>query len=73
MTPNERALAHSRDRLAAAVKTIGLHREMADLLVKQLKTPKAINRMTTYIYRAHPDSMEMLVDEMHVICAEMKS
>ncbi len=70
MTPNERAWAHSRDRLAAAVGTIGLPGEMADLLAKQLKSPTKIDRMTEYIYRAHPDSMEMLVDEMQVICAE---
>lgn len=73
MTPNERAWAHSRDRLAAAVGTIGLPGEMADLLAKQLKSPTKIDRMTEYIYRAHPDSMEMLVDEMQVICAETES
>ena len=73
MTPNERAWAHSRDRLASAVGTIGLPGEMADLLAKQLKSPKAIDRMTAYIYRAHPDSMEMLVDEMLAICADTES
>ena len=73
MTPNQRMLAWSRDRLAAAVSSLGYPEEFADLLAKQLGSPKAIDRMTSYIYLARPGSVEMVVDEMLAICSEIES
>ena len=58
MTPNQRNWAQARDRLAA-------------LLAKQLKSPGAMERMTAYLYRARPASLEMIVDEMLAICADI--
>ena len=71
MTLNQRIWAQSRDRLALAVTSLGYPGEFADLLAKQLKSPKAIDRMTSYLYQAKPRSMEMIVDEMLAICAEI--
>ena len=71
MTLNQRIWAQSRDRLALAVTSLGYPGEFADLLAKQLKSPKAIDRMTSYLYQAKPKSMEMIVDEMLAICAEI--
>ncbi len=71
MTPNQRILAWSRDRLAAAVASLGYPEEFADLLAKQLGSPKAIDRMTSYLYQARPGSVEMIVDEMLAINAEI--
>lgn len=71
MTQNQRIWAQARDRLAAAVKTLGYPEEFADLLAKQLKSPQAIDRMTSYLYYAHPGSIETIVDEMLAICAEI--
>ena len=73
MTPNQRMWAWSRDRLAAAVSSLGYPEAFADLLAKQLGSPKAIDRMTSYIYLARPGSVEMIVDEMLAICAEIES
>ena len=73
MTPNQRMWTWSRDRLAAAVSSLGYPEEFADLLAKQLGSPKAIDRMTSYIYLARPGSVEMIVDEMLAICAEIES
>ena len=70
MTPNQRTWAASRDRLTAAVTSLGFPGELADLLARQLKSPKAIDRMTSYLYQARPRSMEMIVDEMLAICAD---
>ena len=42
-------------------------------MAKQLKSPKAIDRMTSYIYQAHPRNEEMLVDEMLAICADIEA
>ena len=71
MTPNQREWAWSRDRLAKAVSVLGYPEEFADLLAKQLGSPKAIDRMTSYVYQAKPSSVEMIIDEMLAIRAEI--
>ena len=70
MTPAQKEWARARDGLAQAVAALGYPGELADLLAKQLKSPRAIGRMTSYLYQAHPRSMEMIVDEMLAICAD---
>ena len=73
MTPNQYLWAQARDRLVAAVTGIGFSAELADLMAKQLGSPKAIDRMVSYIRQAHPRTEEMLVDEMLAICAEIET
>ena len=73
MTPNQYLWAQARDRLVAAVTSIGYSAELAELMAKQLKSPKAIDRMVSYIRQAHPRTEEMLVDEMLAICAEIET
>ena len=73
MTPNQYLWAQARDRLVAAVTGIGFSAELAELMAKQLKSPKAIDRMVSYIRQAHPRTEEMLVDEMLAICAEIET
>ena len=69
-TSAQRAWARSRDQLACAVSALGFPGELADLLARQLKSPKAIDRMTSYLYQARPRTVEMIVDEMLAICAD---
>ena len=71
MTPNQRIWARARDRLARAVTSLGYPDELAGLLAQQLGSPKAIDRMTSYLYQARPGSFEMIADEMLAICAEI--
>ena len=73
MTPNQYLWAQARDRLVAAVTGIGFSAELAELMAKQLGSPKAIDRMVSYIRQAHPRTEEMLVDEMLSICAEIET
>ena len=73
MTRSQRIWALARDRLAAALESLGYPGELADLLAKQLKSPKAVDRMTSYLYQARPGSMEMIADEMLAICAEINA
>ena len=63
----------SRNRLAAAAAALGYPEELADLLARQLGSPSAIDRMTSYLDRAHPGSMEMIADEMLAICSEIQA
>ncbi len=71
MQDPKRIWAQARDRLVAAVMVQGFPEELAELMAKQLGSPKAIDRMTSYIWQAHPHSAEMIVDEMLSICAEI--
>ena len=72
-TPNQRMWAQARDRLAAAVSSLGYPEEFADLLAKQLGSPKAIDRMTDWLYHVRPRSVEMVVDEMLAICSDIEA
>ena len=47
--------------------------ELADLLARELDSPKAIDRMASSVRQAKPRSEEMLVDEMLVIKAETEA
>ena len=73
MTPNQYLWAQARDRLVAAVTGSGFSAELAELMARQLGSPKAIDRMVSYIRLAHPRTEEMLVDEMLAICAEIET
>ena len=73
MTPNQYLWAQARDRLVAAATAQGFSTELAELMARQLGSPKAIDRMVSYIRQAHPRSEEMLVDEMLAICAEIET
>ena len=71
MTPNQRIWAQARNQLAAAVSALGYPEELADLIAGQLGSPKAIDRMTSYVRQARPQSLEMMMDEMLAIRAEI--
>ena len=73
MTENQRIWAKSRNELVQAVASLGFSTELAELMARELKSPKAIDRMTSYIYQAHPRNEEMLVDEMLAICADIEA
>ena len=73
MASNQKIWSLSRNRLAASVTSLGYPEELADLLARQLGSPKAIDRMASYLDHAHPGSLEMIVDEMLAICAEIDS
>ena len=72
-TPNQRMWAQARDRLAGTIISLGFPEEFADLLAKQLGSPKAIDRMTDWLYHARPRSVEMVVDEMLAICSDIEA
>ena len=71
MTPNQYLWAQTKERLVAAVTGLGYSAELAELMARELGSPKAIDRMTSYIRQAHPRTEEMLVDEMLAIKGEI--
>ena len=68
---SERSMAKSD--LCREVLSLGFPREFADLLAKELGSPRAIGRMTAYLRSAKPRSVEMIADEMLVIAAEAQT
>ena len=73
MTPNQILWSRSRDNLVTAVTNLGFSPELADLLARELGSPKAIDRMASYVRQAKPRSEEMLVDEMLAIKAGIET
>ena len=71
MTEAQRTWVNARNRLASAVSEVGFPKELADLLAKELKSPKAMDRMTAYLLQARPHSLETVVDEMLAIRADV--
>ena len=72
-TPNQRQWAQARDRLAGMITSLGFPEEFADLLAKQLGSPRSIDRMTDWLYHVRPHSVEMVVDEMLAICSDVEA
>ena len=59
--------------LCREVLSLGFPREFGDLLAKELGSPKAIGRMAAYLRTTKPHSVEMIVDEMLAILAEVQT
>lgn len=63
----------SRDRLVEAVTQLEFPKELGEEMAKNLGSPKAIDRMTTYLHYVKPKSVEVMVDEMIAICSEIEA
>ena len=71
MTSNQREWSEARDSLRKAVTSLGYPSDLADLLSRELGSPRGIDRLTSYIHHAKPRSLEMIVDEMLSIRSEI--
>ena len=61
----------ARDDLVCAITELGFPAELGDAVARHLGIPKAMDRMTRYLYYAKPESAEMIVDEMLSIRSEI--
>ena len=71
MPQNRKEWSRARDGLAAAAASLGFPEEFGSLLARELGSPKAICRMTSWMYYEKPRSVELIVDEMLAIRAEI--
>lgn len=62
---------HSRDNLISAITTLGFPEELGHAIVKNLGSPKAMDRMTSYLINVKPQTAELVVDEMLAIKSEI--
>ena len=65
--------ARCRDELKETLDAQGFPKELGEVMASRLGSPKAIQRMTSYLRQARPNSVEMVVDEMLSICSEIEA
>ena len=71
MTDSQREWAWAKEELDRELRNLGFPSELGDAIAKQLGSPKAIRRMTAYLYNVKPRNVELVVDEMLAICSEI--
>ena len=60
-----------KQKMTDALVALGHPAELADALAKNLGSPKAMRRMTAYLYYVKPVKVELVVDEMLAICSDI--
>ncbi len=68
---SRREWIRSRDELVGMICELGFPEELGHQIAKQLGSPKAMDRMCSYLYQVKPNSAELIVDEMLAICSEI--
>lgn len=73
MSDNQREWIRSRDRLIGAMMKLGFPEELGVEVVKNLGSPKAMERMISYLVNVKPKKAELVVDEMLAIREEIEA
>ena len=63
----------TRDRLVAEIKKLGFREDLGYAVAKNLRSPKAMERMISYLVNVKPRKEELLIDEMLAICSEIEA
>ena len=71
MTFEQKEWAIARKDLVDTITSLGFPEELGNEIAKTLGSPKAIRRMISYLHQVHPDSVELVVDEMLAIRSEI--
>ena len=68
---NNRLWAQTRDELVRSMERLGFPAELGEAIAKYLGSPKAIERMISYLDYVKPRTEELVVDEMLAIKSEI--
>ena len=71
MTEDQKKWVIAKGRMMDAMKVLGFPEALGDELVKNLGSPKAMDRMTSYLNNVKPKKAELVVDEMLAICSDI--
>lgn len=71
MTEDQKKWVIAKGRMMDAMKVLGFPEALGDELVKNLGSPKAMDRMTSYLKNVKPKKAELVVDEMLSICSDI--
>ena len=69
----DREWIRARDRLIQTLTQLGFREDLGLAIAKNLGSPKAMERMTSYLVNVKPRSEELVVDEMLAICSEISA
>ena len=72
MTADQRMWVRAKEELVKAVMDLGFPEELGNEIAKNLGSPKAMQRMTSYLYYVKPKKAELVVDEMLAIRSEIE-
>ena len=67
----DREWIRTKDRLVETIVRLGFREDLGIAVAKSLGSPKAMERMISYLVNVKPKSEELLVDEMLAICSEI--
>ena len=63
----------TKNRLMSEILRLGFPEELGDAVAKNLGSPKAMERMISYLRYVKPKKAELVVDEMLAICSEIEA
>ena len=61
----------AKKRMMDALTRLGFPEALGDQIVRNLGSPKAMERMTSYLNNVKPKKAELVVDEMLAICSDI--
>ena len=70
---DQRAWTRTRDDLVNAMEKLGFSAELGEAVAKNLGSPKAMERMISYLNCVNPRTEELVVDEMLAILSDIKA
>jgi hypothetical protein len=73
MDDNKKIWLYSKDKLIKAIRSLGFPDELGEAIVKNLGSPKAMDRMTSYLVNVKPTTPELVVDEMLAIRSDIEN
>ena len=73
MTFEQQEWIRAKSEMINSLTELGFPKELGDEIAKNLGSPKAMWRMTSYLDKVRPERVEMVVDEMLAIRTEIES
>ena len=73
MTFEQQEWIRAKKEMLDSLTELGYPKELGDEIAKNLGSPKAIWRMTSYLDKVKPDRVELVVDEMLAIRTEIEN
>ncbi len=71
MTPEQRLWSRTRDDLVQTIESLGFPAELGEAIARHLGSPRAMERMISYLRYVKPKTEELVVDEMLAIRSEI--
>lgn len=64
---------NAKNELMEALTGLGFPERLGEEIIKNLGSPKAMRRMTSYLIYVKPKTAELVVDEMLAICSDISA